>query len=72
MGMPMPEKVAMSIQACAAGVAASGAADTTGMLRKTDKTAAVNTAGLLGNGFTLSPPYAWGMLLPQQFQGKHR
>jgi hypothetical protein len=66
MGMPIPENVAISIQACAAGVADSAAADAAGMLRKTVRTAPVKTADLLGNGFMVSPPYAWGMILRRQ------
>jgi hypothetical protein len=47
----MPENVATSIQACAAGLAASCAEDVEGMLSRAEKTTPVQTIDLLGNGF---------------------
>jgi hypothetical protein len=49
--MPMPENVATSIQACAAGLAASCAEDVEEMLSRAEKTTPVQTIDLLGNGF---------------------
>jgi len=66
MGMPMPEKVATSIQACAAGLAVSCANDVEGMLKSSEQAAAVTMTDMLGDGFMVCPPYAPGMILPPQ------
>jgi hypothetical protein len=70
MGMPMPENVATSIQACAAGLAVSCAEDVEGMLRSSEKAAPVHMTDLFGNDFMVFPPYAWGMILRQQSPAK--